>query len=226
MPFQITTTVTCYLLPQDGPQAKSDFLQHLRDPGETWIIAFAFTLTDMINDLITAHKQGIPLHLYLDHSQAIEALEQPLVQQLASAGVEVTIGTSTAGSQYICHTKGMVSDPAASGGALWCWEGSTNFSLSAWQQVNTALVFASQQWRDEFVAQFQGLVNFAWTNERSMQMMSAPPPDVGKAPAVTRARYGLKPLPGGGSTAGTVASSKGKNAASAAKLPAKNPKRH
>ena len=115
----------------DGAQAKADFLNHLLDPGETWIIAYAFTLTDMINDLIAAHNAGLPLHLYLDHSQAIEAVEKPLVQQLVSAGVEVTIGTSPAGSQYICHTKGMVSDPAANGGSLWCWEGSTNFSLSA-----------------------------------------------------------------------------------------------
>ena len=202
MPFQITTTVTCYLLPQDGAQAKADFLKHLLDPGETWITAYAFTLTDMINDLIAAHKAGIPLHIYLDHSQEVGKVEKPLVQQLVSAGVEVTIGTSPAGSQYICHTKGMVSDPAANGGSLWCWEGSTNFSLSAWSQVNTALVFASQQWRDEFVAQFEALVEYAWTNERSMQVMSAPPPDVGKAPAATRARYGLRPAAGPGTVAG------------------------
>ncbi len=200
MPFQITTTVTCYLLPDDGAQAQADFLKHLLDPGETWIIAYAFTLTGMINDLLAAHKAGIPLHIYLDHSQEVGKVEKPLVQQLVSAGVEVTIGTSPAGSQYICHTKGMVSDPAANGGALWCWEGSTNFSLSAWKQVNTALVFASQQWRNEFVAQFQGLVEYAWTNEKSMQLMSSPPPDAGKAPAASRARYGLKPTQSGAAT--------------------------
>ncbi|HEV2422233.1 MAG TPA: phospholipase D-like domain-containing protein [Candidatus Acidoferrales bacterium] len=215
MPFQITTTVTCYLLPQDGAQAKADFLKHLLDPGETWITAYAFTLTDMINDLIAAHKAGIPLHIYLDHSQEVGKVEKPLVQQLVGAGVEVTIGTSPAGSQYICHTKGMVSDPAAKGGSLWCWEGSTNFSLSAWQQVNTALVFASQQWRDEFVAQFEALVEYAWTNEKSMQLMPAPPLDVGKAPAATRARYGLTPARnsgGGRATSGKLTgNSKGKS---------------
>ncbi|MGB7349067.1 MAG: phospholipase D-like domain-containing protein [Candidatus Acidiferrales bacterium] len=202
MPFTITTTVTCYLLPQDGATAKANFLQHLLDPGETWIIAYAFTLTDMISDLIAAHKAGLPLHLYLDHSQEVGKVEKPLVQQLVGAGIEVTIGTSPAGSQYICHTKGMASDPAANGGALWCWEGSTNFSLSAWSQVNTALVFASQQWRDEFVAQFEALVDFAWANERSMQVMSAPPPDLGKAPAASRVRYGLTPTPDPGAVAG------------------------
>lgn len=202
MPFTITTTVTCYLLPQDGTQAEADFLKHLLDPGETWIIAYAFTLSGMIQDLLAAHKQGIPLHLYLDHSQSTGTVEKPLVQQLIAAGVEVTIGTSPAGSKFICHTKGMVSDAANGGGALWCWEGSTNFSLSAWKQVNTALVFSSQQWRDEFVAQFEALIDFAWASEKSMQLMASPPPDLGKAPAASRARYGLKPSPDKGAVAG------------------------
>jgi phosphatidylserine/phosphatidylglycerophosphate/cardiolipin synthase-like enzyme len=196
MPFVINTQVTCYLLPQDGAVAKQDFLKHLLDPGETWIIAYAFTLPDMIQDLLKAHTQGIPLHLYLDHSQSTGPAEKPLLQQLVKAGVEVTIGTSPAGSQFICHTKGIVSDAAPGGGTLWCWEGSTNFSLSAWQQVNTALVFASPQWRDEFVAQFEALRAFAWSQERSLQLMSAPPPDEAKAPAASRKRYGLKTPPG------------------------------
>jgi hypothetical protein len=118
------------------------------------------------------------------------------------AGIEVTIGTSPAGSKFICHTKGIVSDRAAKGGELWCWEGSTNFSLSAWQQVNTAMVFASQQWRDEFVAQFEALRDFAWANERDLQLMSQPPADVGKAPSASRQRNGLKGTPDHGAVAG------------------------
>jgi len=202
MSFTINTQITCYLLPQDGPTAQADFLQHLLDPGETWIIAYAFTLPDMIQDLLIAHQKQIPLHLYLDHSQESGTTEKPLVQQLVHAGVEVTIGTSPAGSQFICHTKGIVSDPAATGGTLWCWEGSTNFSLDAWKQVNTAMVFASQPWRDEFVAQFEALRDFAWANERSFQLMSKPPVDSGKAPPQSRQRYGLKPKPDRGALAG------------------------
>lgn len=192
MPFTITTTITCYLLPDDGTVAQQAFLKNLTDPGETWIIAYAFTLPDMISDLIAAHKKGVPLHLYLDYSQYQDKTETPLVQQLVQAGVEVTVGTSPAGSEYICHTKGIVSD-AAPGGALWCWEGSTNFSLSAWKQVNTALVFSSQAWRDQFVAQFEALRDFAWANEKNLQIMSAPPPDTGAAPAAARKRYHLAP---------------------------------
>lgn len=192
MPFTITTAVTCYLLPDDGQIAQQEFLKNLLDPGETWIIAYAFTLPDMINEIVAAHAKGIPLHLYLDYSQYKSKTETPLVQKLVQAGVEVTVGTSPAGSQYICHTKGIVSD-AAPGGALWCWEGSTNFSLSAWKQVNTALVFSSQEWRDQFVAQFEALRNFAWANERNLQLMASPPPDKGAAPAAARRRNGLAP---------------------------------
>ena len=160
MPFTIQTTVTCYLLPDDGQVA-----QYASDKTET-----------------------------------------PLVQQLVQAGVEVTLGTSPAGSQYICHTKGIVSD-AAPGGALWCWEGSTNFSLSAWKQVNTALVFSSQAWRDQFVAQFEALRNYAWANERILQLMSAPPADTGASPAAVRKRWGLAPA-----QPGAIAGSGGRSA--------------
>lgn len=194
MSFTIDTQITCYLLPEDGPAAQAEFLKNLNDPGETWIIAYAFTLPDMIQELLAAQQKGIPLHLYLDYSQyrSGKTTEDPLVKQLVQAGVEVTVGTSPAGSQYICHTKGIVSD-AAKGGSLWCWEGSVNFSLSAWRQVNTAMTFSSQPWRDQFVAQFEALRNFAWAKERSLQIMSKPPKDTGAAPPAARKRYGLAP---------------------------------
>jgi len=193
MPFQIETTVTCYLLPEDGAQAQQSFLDHLLEPGETWIIAYAFTLVPMIQDLLKAHQNGVPLHIYLDHSQTEGKAQLPEVKQLVNAGVEVTIGTSPEGSQYICHTKGMVSDPDAKGrGSLYCWEGSVNFSASAWHQVNTAMVFASQKWRDEFVGQFEALKQYAWTNERSMQLMSSPPPMGAPVPAAVAKRHGIR----------------------------------
>jgi phosphatidylserine/phosphatidylglycerophosphate/cardiolipin synthase-like enzyme len=201
MSFVITSTITCYLLPEDGPAAQTGFLKHLNEPGETWIIAYGFTLPDMITDLLQAHKNGVPLHIYLDHTQSAGKIEHPLVLELVNAGVEVTIGTSPDGSKYICHTKGMVSDKSNAGG-LYCWEGSTNFSTSAWHQVNTALVFSSTEWRNEFVAQFEGLRDYAWANERAMQLMHAPPPDLGKAPAASRQRYGLTPVPEKNAVAG------------------------
>jgi phosphatidylserine/phosphatidylglycerophosphate/cardiolipin synthase-like enzyme len=174
MPFQMTATITCYLLPADGTVAEQELLNHISDPGETYIIAFSFTLVPLIDDLISAHQNGVPLHIFLDHSQSEGALQAGQIQRLIDAGIEVTIGTSPAGVQYICHTKGVVSndDP------VWCWEGSTNFSESAWFQVNTAMVFSSQAWYDNFVAQFEQIRQYAWTNERQFQMMKAPPPGV------------------------------------------------
>jgi len=169
MSFVIQTTVTCYLLPRDGAATRADFLRHLLSPGKTWITAYALTLPDMISELLEAHRQGAPLHIYLDHSQEVGETEQPLVQQLVDAGVEVTIGTSPAGSKFICHTEGIVSDPPKAGDPVWCAEGSSNFSMNTWQQVNTVMVFSSQDRRDEFVAQFEALRDFVRANERNLR---------------------------------------------------------
>ncbi len=176
MSFVIDSSLTCYLMPDDHDAAKQRFLELVAGPGETWIIAYTFTLQDATDELITAHNNGVPLHLYLDHSQSIDRSEKPLLSQLVDAGVEVTIGTSTAGSAYICHTKGFAVD--ASGGPQ-CWEGSVNFSTTGWQQVNTAMNFSNATWRDHFVAQFTTLRNYAWSQERDLQLMSLPPAGVG-----------------------------------------------
>jgi len=150
------------------------FLGHLDDQGEMYITAFGFTLQPMVDKLLEHYQAGDPLHIYLDHSQAGGTMEKPQVQRLVDAGVEVTIGTSPEGSRYICHTKGIVcldSPP-------WCWEGSVNFSESGWRQVNTSMVFNSDDWSQKFVEQFKALRQFAWTKEQRMQLMSSPPEGV------------------------------------------------
>lgn len=174
MPFQITTTVTCYLLPGDGSAAEAEFLKHLQDNGEMFIIAYAFTLPQMIDQLLANHAAGDPMHIYLDSSQAAGATEKPMVQKLVDAGIEVTLGTSPEGSNFICHSKGItcLDNPP------WCWEGSVNFSIGGWKQVNTAMVFRSAAWSAAFVNQFKGLRQFAWTNERNLQLMKNPPKGV------------------------------------------------
>lgn len=58
--FTIDTEITCYLLPQDGPAAYATFLKNLTDPGATWIVAYAFSLPDMVHDLLVAHQRGVP----------------------------------------------------------------------------------------------------------------------------------------------------------------------
>lgn len=186
MPFTITTEVDCYLLPQDGAAARSTFLQHLSDPHEMYIIAYAFTLDPMIEELV-ADAPDDRLHIYLDYSQSKGKAEAAQLRKLIDAGLEITIGTSTAGQQFICHTKGIVCNDVP---IAWCWEGSVNFSESGWQQVNTALFFHSQAYYDAFSTQFLNLRYFAWTQERDLQLMSAPPhgaldppPPMGNDPA-------------------------------------------
>ncbi len=174
MTFKIETDITCYLLPEDGKIAKKEFLQHLKNQGETWITAYSFTLEPMIEELIAAYEAGISLHLYLDYRSEQNIHEKPKVQSLVDAGIEVTIGTSPEGSRYICHTKGVVVDEEHP----WCWEGSVNFSEGGWHQVNTAMVFYSKEWSDQFVNQFKELRRFAWEKERKIQLMESPPADM------------------------------------------------
>jgi len=178
--FTITTTVDCYLLPEDGTAAKDVFLEHLKDPYEMWIVAYSFTLVPMIDEIIANAAGGAPIHIYLDLSQSSGAAEKPQVARLVAAGVEVTIGTSPAGTSYITHTKGMTCSDTP---VPWCWEGSVNFSASGWLQVNTAMFFHSQAWHDAFVAQFDSLRDYAWTNLRGVQLMKEPPPGVTIGPS-------------------------------------------
>jgi hypothetical protein len=192
MPFEITTTAECFLLPDDGAAAQALFLQHLKDPYEMWIIAYSFTLAPMVDEIIANNTPTEAVHIYLDFSQSSGAAEAPEVKKLIAGGVEVTIGTSTAGSQYICHTKGIVCDDRP---APWCWEGSVNFSLSGWHQVNTALFFHSQPYRDAFVNQFNHLRYFAWTQERDKQLMKTPPKGALTPPADVPAAPTPEPKP-------------------------------
>jgi hypothetical protein len=178
--FTITTTIDCYLLPEDGDAAKALFLHHLEDPYEMWIVAYSFTLVPMIDEIIKNSAGGAPIHIYLDLSQSSGAAEKPEVARLVAAGVEVTIGTSPAGTSYITHTKGVTCSDVPE---PWCWEGSVNFSASGWLQVNTAMFFHSQQWHREFVAQFDQLRDYAWTNLRSVQLMKEPPAGVTIGPS-------------------------------------------
>jgi hypothetical protein len=172
--FTIQAQLNCYLLPEDGPAARALFLEHLKDPYEMWIIAYSFTLVPMIDEIIANNQIGDPYHIYVDLSQSSGKAEKPQLQRLVDAGVELTIGTSPAGTAYITHTKGICCNDSPP----WCWEGSVNFSASGWLQVNTAMFFHSSDWRDAFVKQFNSLRDYAWTNLRQYQLLKEPPEGV------------------------------------------------
>jgi hypothetical protein len=181
--FTIQAQIDCYLLPEDGPAARAVFLGHLEDPHEMWIIAYSFTLVPMIDEIIANNQIGDPYHIYVDLSQSRGRTERPQLQRLVDAGVELTIGTSPAGSAYITHTKGICCNDSPP----WCWEGSVNFSAGGWLQVNTAMFFHSTAWREAFVEQFNTLRDYAWTNLRQYQLLKEPPAGVTIGPTTDTA---------------------------------------
>ena len=165
--------ITCWTFPDDAVPGKAAFLGYFSDPSETWVLAYSLTLSVLVDEIIAAHKGGTPLHMYVDHSQSVSHTQAAAVGRLAQAGVEVTIGTSYAGRGFIAHEKGYAT---ANGD---CWEGSTNFSQTAWQQINTAMQFNSSVYRDNLKETFAKAVEYAWTHERAYQVMQEPPAATG-----------------------------------------------
>ncbi|SRR5579883_1283926 len=165
-----------YFLPEDGNQAEQTFLDLLNNPGETWICAFGFTLQPMFDAIKKADAAGVKIHILLDHSQSTGRAESPKVKDLVASlkNGDVTITTAGANSgapSQIWHWKGLVvSEPQ---GAPNCWEGSTNFSASAWNQGNSARLFKNQEWAQVFVNQFN--VHRAWARENEPQYQLAEP---------------------------------------------------
>ncbi len=170
MSFTISASIKGYLFPADKDEGLAAFLDILHNPVETYIIAYGFTMSDLVDEIIAAHNESIPVHLYLDHSQSAGQMEKPLVQKLVDAGVDVTIGTSASGKKYICHAKGVVTV----GGSV--WEGSVNFSSSGWYQVNTAMQFESPEYTNQFISMFEALRQYAWSQEANLQLAKTETP--------------------------------------------------
>jgi len=174
LPYTITSEVTCYLIPEEREAATREFLKHLHNPEETWIIASEISIVPVIIELIAAHTNGVPLHLYLDHSQASGRADKHQINRLSNAGIEVTIGTSLVEHGDLSHTKGIVVD----GRPPWCWAGPLNFTGSGWHAVDMAMVFCSREWHERFVEEFRSLRQYAWERERRLQVMKSPPAGV------------------------------------------------
>jgi len=171
-----------YFLPEDGTIAEAKFLELLNNPGETWIGAFGFTLQPMFDNIKAADARGVKIHILLDHSQSGGHAEASKVKDLVASlkNGDVTITTAGLNSKkpsQIWHFKGMVVSMLPALGGMTepvsaCWEGSTNFSESAWFQGNSARVFANQQWAEAFVAQQEAHTAWARANEPQYQLMT------------------------------------------------------
>lgn len=172
--FTITpASIDCYQFPDDAQAGLVAILARFTGQvPETWVRAYAFTLQAMADDIVASAKEGTLYHVFLDLSEELTPVEKPFVTTfaagLAGTKCDLTIGTSQAGRKYIMHQKGFTNT------ANDCWEGSLNFSNSAFLQVNSAMQFNDQTWREQFVASFNTDRAFAWANEASAQVMPEP----------------------------------------------------
>lgn len=185
--IEISLTEKDFFLPEDGDLAKGVFLNLLQNYDEVWICAFGFTLQPMFDEIKAADARGAKCHLLLDHSQSAGHAEAPKVKDLAQSLKNGDLTITTAGINSgkpsdIWHTKGVVAvyDDGNTdtnrflGGAVapakFCWEGSVNFSISGWDQGNTARIFTSEEWADIFVKQAQTHIAWARQNEPQYQI--------------------------------------------------------
>ncbi len=170
----ISLTETDYFLPEDGSAAEKEFLDLLNKLSEVWISAFGFTLQPMFDALKKADVAGARIHVLLDHSQSVGQAEAPKVKDLVAHLKHGDVTITTAGihsgaPSQIWHWKGMVVLPT-DGKEKHAWEGSTNFSQSAWFQGNSARVFRSDAWAKVFVQQFEAHRGWAIAHEPQYQV--------------------------------------------------------
>ena len=172
--FAISITETDYFRPEDRAAAQQKFLELLANPGEVWMSAYGFTLQPMFDELVTADTRGVKIRLLLDHSQKCGHTEasrvKTLVAQLKHGDVTITTaGINSRAPSQIWHWKGFVVKRTASN-HYDCWEGSTNFSRSAWLQGNSARTFSSAEWAQKFIQQFLAHLQWARANEPQYQV--------------------------------------------------------
>jgi len=159
-----------YFLPEDGEMARKRFLELLSMPGECWVSAYGFNMPDMFDIIKKNDASGYPYHLLLDYMQSQGPSAKPLLKDLNHNIKNSDITLTTAGinskkTSQIWHWKGLVKH--VEDGEPWCWEGSVNFSDSGWYQGNSARVFRSQIWADEFIKQNQ--IHKQWAIETHAQ---------------------------------------------------------
>lgn len=163
------TNITAWEFPEDAVPGEAAFLAHWNTPVETYVRAYAFTMKHLADAICEAAKTA-PQHVYVDHSQSGSEAQLACLHQIVQCpGVDLTIGTSPAGKGFIAHTKAYI---AVNGDF---WEGSTNFSYSAWHQVNTAFQGNCPEFTDMMITAFHRDVQYAWENEKSDQLASEPP---------------------------------------------------
>lgn len=166
----LSTNETCYFLPEDGEIGQKDLLSQFDDPNlkEVYIKAYAFNWDDLLNKVKTIDKKGIPVHILADYvqSRGPSAWDKlvDLHKTLKNSDLTLTTaGINSPSTGQIWHSKAITfvkanSDPLN-------WEGSVNFSSSGWDQGNTASLFESKIWSDNFIQHF--IVHKQWALEKA-----------------------------------------------------------
>lgn len=120
-------SLTTFLTPDDDPLPV--LLELLRGAMESIrVIAYGFTLPEVVDELIAAHQRDVRVRLILDSSQAGGKAERVQVDRLRRARVPLVTGRSRKGG--IIHLKMCIVD------AHYLWTGSWNWSASASLQIN------------------------------------------------------------------------------------------
>lgn len=131
--------------------------------GSVYAIAFIFTNSSLLKQLLTLQKAGVPVHILHDLSQwNSDQLHRftPLIQ----AGCDLTLATSTYPDSQTkegydaCHEKSLLINlpfkPTV-------YTGSANFTANGYQQVGDVAKFSDKVWRDNFINRFQQLRAFS-----------------------------------------------------------------
>lgn len=114
---------------ENGTDAYIDFLeQHCHK--SLYVADYTFTSQAIADEYCKLAKNGVTVRVILDLSQTRSVkTEQPLIDQLREAGVEVTITTSPY-KHAIMHCKFSVADEQ------WIEDGSWNYTTAADRQCN------------------------------------------------------------------------------------------
>lgn len=157
----LSNNEVCYFLPEDGNIAKQDLLKQFDLPNlkEIYIKAYAFNWDDLLTKVKEVDQKGIQVHILADYvqSRGPSAWDKLVDLHKTLKNGELiltTAGANSPSTSQIWHSKAITflqsnnEEPTN-------WEGSVNFSGSGWEQGNTASIFSSQIWSDNFISHFK-----------------------------------------------------------------------
>lgn len=125
-----------------------------------YVADYTFTDAAVAQALIERKRAGVEVHVILDRSESRAVKkEQPIIEEMESAGIEVVIGTSERGA--IMHNKFVVIDD------IIVESGSFNYTPNANDQCNEVDIIKSAKRAQLFRSIWNKMYAFMTTGERS-----------------------------------------------------------